>query len=355
MYDLRFTIPEILSLIGIFQCLYILVYILFRAGRLSRTFLPSLYFLLLGIGFFLDFAQGFIGDATLYYALMRWFVWLTAAPLSFLVIVQFSQITKAPPLRHYLILLLPVLALALSSGLSYFNAECETFPACDVFHEWYLLFGQLAGALSLLAIWLVYPLWGRLLSQKHGRERYWLVISFLGMNVGFLITLFGYYNPAFKPQDLMVIQTIIGLGFVYLVMTSLFRVYPPSVRMLPNSDKDDQLLSDEELELALKVESLLALEKIYHEAGYSRSDLAQELSTSETIVSKIINLHFGKTFPQLLNEYRVEDAKVLLADTDAEIKIVAEEVGFNSLASFNRAFKEFENVSPSQFRASKKP
>ena len=55
MDQLRFTIPEMLSLIGVFQCVYILVYVLFRAGNISRVVLPLLYFLVLGVGFFLDF------------------------------------------------------------------------------------------------------------------------------------------------------------------------------------------------------------------------------------------------------------------------------------------------------------
>ena len=57
-----------------------------------------------------------------------------------------------------------------------------------------------------------------------------------------------------------------------------------------------------------------------------------------------------KSFPQLLNEKRVETAKTLLLDTDASIKIVAQEVGFNSLPSFNRVFKEVEGQSPSSYR-----
>lgn len=99
--------------------------------------------------------------------------------------------------------------------------------------------------------------------------------------------------------------------------------------------------------LADKIAKLLELEKIYHEATYSRSDLAQELGVSEATVTRIIGQFFNKSFPQLLNERRIDDAKRLLLETEANIKTVAEEVGFNSLPSFNRVFKELAGISPS--------
>jgi AraC-like DNA-binding protein len=89
---------------------------------------------------------------------------------------------------------------------------------------------------------------------------------------------------------------------------------------------------------------------VYQEPTYSRTDLARECDTSETIISRVINAHFGKSFPQLINEYRVEDAKQLLIQTSAPVKVIAGDVGFNSLASFNRVFKDTTGESPSKFR-----
>jgi len=92
------------------------------------------------------------------------------------------------------------------------------------------------------------------------------------------------------------------------------------------------------------------MEKVYHEPAYSRADLARECEVSEAALSRIINLHFSKTFPQLMNEHRIEDAKRMLKETDASVRTVAGEVGFNSLATFNRVFKELTGSSPGQFR-----
>lgn len=354
MDHLRFTIPEILSLIGVAQSLYIVIYMLFRAGRLSRTGLPLLYFLLLSLAFVLDFAANYLAGAFQYYSLFQTFLWLSIPPVSVLVVLQVAQITRLPALKYFSVLLLPFLGFGASAILAGVNDDCRELFSCEDFKTWLIVFGQISGGVSLLSIWAAHKIWGGLYGQKTGRERYWLILAIMGMNTGFLLSLFASYTPDAPPEILIQMRTVLGLGFVYLVTTSLFRIYPPSVRMLPVSENDETLLSDRELEFALKIEGLMALEKIYQEPGYTRSDLARELGVPETTLSKIINLHFKKSLPQMLNEYRVEDAKRLLVETDAEVNVIALEAGFNSVASFNRVFKEITGEAPGQYRALKK-
>ena len=164
--------------------------------------------------------------------------------------------------------------------------------------------------------------------------------------------MFGYFQDGLNKNDIVLVRTLFGLAFVYLVMTSLFRIYPQAVDY--SNKAIDQGLSNEEKILAEKIESLLKYEKIYHETSYSRSDLAKELGISEMQTSKIINQHFKKSFPQLLNEHRIEDAKNWLINTDENISVIYQEVGFNSLPSFNRVFKDMLGETPSQFRKNHK-
>lgn len=345
MEHLRFSIPEILSLIGVAQSLYIIVYMLFRAGRLSRTGLPLLYFILLYVAFALDFAQRHISGFFPDYDIVQMALWLSLPPLSALVVLQVAQITRKPDMRYYALLLLP--------PVNVIGAYIMAREEGDFIH-WLTMLGQVSGGISLLSIWAAYRLWAPLYDQKSGRERYWLILALIGMNTGFLLSLFAFYADGVDHETIITVRTVLGLGFVYLATTSLFRIYPPSVREMPSSDNDQTHLSDRELDMALKIEGLMSYEKIYHEPGYTRSDLARELGVPETTLSKIINLHFKKSFPQMLNEYRVVDAKKLLVDTDADIAVIAGEAGFNSLASFNRVFKEIAGEAPSQYRARKR-
>ena len=147
------------------------------------------------------------------------------------------------------------------------------------------------------------------------------------------------------------LRSILGLMFVYLSATSLFRLYPlalPINKTAPPSDPSG--LSLEDKDLLHRLNHLLEVEKVYQDPLASRSTLAAELAVSESIVSRLANEHLGKTIPQILNEYRVEDAKALLRQIDAPIQVIASESGFSSLATFNRVFRDVAGQTPSAYR-----
>ncbi len=353
MDNLSFTLPEVISLIGVFQCVYILVYVIFRAGSFIRVILPILYFFVLGSAFFIDLARSYISDITPYYEIISWSAWTLVIPLSVLLIVQMSNIHKLPSLINWsIILVVPAAFISSFVAIRYVgvsSTSCEVLVLCPEFTQWLSITGLIAGAISLLAIWGHRDLFSDILKQKAGKERYWLILSLIIINI-FFIAITALYSMGYHfTFDMELLRSVLGLGFVYLVSTSLFRIYPQGLLSSYKKKSNDDLSSDDLL-LVKKIEDLLELDKIYHEATYSRSDLAQELGTSEATISRIINLHYKKSFPQLLNEKRVEYSKILLLDTDASVKIVAQEVGFNSLPSFNRVFKEMVGQSPSNYR-----
>ena len=340
MDKLTFTIPEILSLIGVTQCVYLLVYMVLRAGRLSRAGLPIVYFFVLGLAFLSDFANGYLGGLSENYFYVPWAAWFMGPPLSVLLIIQIARIDETPALRHYGVLLLVPAALAAAA----------TFAPQEEITIWLRLFGVLAGGASLLAIWGQRGLFAAIAAEKTGKARYWLILSLIFTNIFFLGAMLFTLGLQGAEREILMIRTIFGLGFVYLAGTSLFRIYPQAVKLVAPVQGE---LSAAEREMAQKIENLLAMDKVYQEAAYSRADLARKCGTSEAVLSRVINLHFQKTFPQLMNEHRIRDAMRLLRETGASVRTVAEEVGFNSLATFNRVFKETTGTTPGQFRQDK--
>ncbi len=349
MEPLRFTIPEMLSLIGVFQCVYILVYVVFRAGNAARVVLPLVYFLVLGSAFFLDFARSYIGELTPYYDLLRWGAWFYGPPLSVLVIIQIAQISKLPSLSDCAVLLLIPVALGFSFFMAGQAKECAVLIECPALWEWLDITGLIAGAASLLVIWTHRGMFAELQKQKAGKERYWLILSMILVNIFFLAAMGLRFGGDHLDEGAGIVRTLIGLSFIYLVTTSLFRIYPQALAITVVKKKDENPSTGDQA-LAERITSLLDLDKVYHETTYSRSDLARELGVPEATVTRVIGNFFNKSFPQLLNERRIEDAKRLLLETDANIKTVAQEVGFNSLPSFNRVFKELTSKSPSEYR-----
>lgn len=351
MDRLQFSLQDVLSVLGLAQCLMILVYMLFRAGGLARAVVPIAYFSVLGAAFFSDLAARFVGQAFEPYPVIQWFLWFSGPPLSFLLVLQIARLASPPAVRSFAILLLLPAAYALAAFGTSFGGACagETLAACESFGRWLRVTGLGAGAISLLAIWGVRGLMDGVRLQKMGRERFWLSLTLVGMNGLFLGLVLAELSGMVEERQAVLIRTLLGMGFAYVAGTSLFRIYPPAMRLAAD---DIPALSTAERDMAARIERLLDLEKIYHEPSYSRADLARELGVPEASVSRIVNLHFGRSLTQLLNERRVDDARRLLAQTQAPVKTVAEECGFNSLASFNRVFKEIAGCPPGTYRQS---
>ena len=60
--------------------------------------------------------------------------------------------------------------------------------------------------------------------------------------------------------------------------------------------------------------------------------------------------HTGMTFTQYLSQRRVEMAMELLSATRMPVTQVALQCGFNSIATFNRVFRDVKGCTPTQYR-----
>ena len=343
MENLRFSVPEILSLLGVAQCSYLLVYMLFRSGSIKSIFLPGAYFLVMAGAFAFDFGRGSVAPLIPGFMIWEWALWFMGPPLSVLLILQILQLPNMPPLRHFAVLLLLPVAFMLSHVLTGEGDATE-------FSAWLVVTGLVAGLLSMASIWAQRKRLSSLKQEKAGRDRYWLIMTLVFMNLCFLGLMLLSLTFGEVAEQMVLVRTLLGLGFVYVAGTSLFRIYPQAVLLIQRGEKraDPTPL---DAELTAKIKDLIDVQKIYQEPTCSRATLARELNVPEGTLSRVINAQFGKSVPQLLNERRVDDAKRLLAETDAAVKVIAEEVGFSSLASFNRVFKDMTGESPSGFRA----
>lgn len=58
----------------------------------------------------------------------------------------------------------------------------------------------------------------------------------------------------------------------------------------------------------------------------------------------------GVPFSQYVNRFRVDRAKRLLAEPQSQVKLVAQQVGFENVNTFIRVFKSFEGISPGVYK-----
>jgi len=83
--------------------------------------------------------------------------------------------------------------------------------------------------------------------------------------------------------------------------------------------------------------------------------LAQKLELPEYKTRSLINQTLGyRNFNDYINQLRIADASErLVSDPEAPILNIALDVGYRTLSSFNRAFKEIHSLNPTDYRAQK--
>jgi AraC-like DNA-binding protein len=148
----------------------------------------------------------------------------------------------------------------------------------------------------------------------------------------------------------------IGAGIVLLIGLG---IVVRSARMRRGSrvrNGKRALLPPEAVErVKTKLVRALREERIYQDEELTLRTLADALEVSPHQLSWIINEEFRVSFPTLVNGYRIEEVKSRLADPSFDggsILETALDAGFNTKASFNRAFKRHTGMTPSEYKKS---
>ncbi|MCV9930460.1 AraC family transcriptional regulator [Flavobacterium sp. LS1R49] len=103
---------------------------------------------------------------------------------------------------------------------------------------------------------------------------------------------------------------------------------------------------------------LAKLNRFEKENGYLESNITVQMlsttfETNSKYVSRIVNVHKGKTFVQYINDLRIEHAIIKLKENNKlrkyTIQALALEFGFNNAESFSTAFYKKTRIKPTYF------
>ena len=102
-----------------------------------------------------------------------------------------------------------------------------------------------------------------------------------------------------------------------------------------------------------RLEKLMA-DGVFLDQGLTIGELAKRMNMPEHRLRRLINQELGyRNFAAFINDHRIEEAKRRLSEPDTareQITSLAFDLGYASLAPFNRAFRERIGMSPSQYR-----
>jgi AraC-like DNA-binding protein len=115
----------------------------------------------------------------------------------------------------------------------------------------------------------------------------------------------------------------------------------------------NSVLSDTKITKTIEqLNKVMNADKVFLNPKLSIYELSNTLGVSQKSLSLAINQHFKISFREFINNYRLEEVKSKLNDSNyshMSILGIALECGFNSEASFYRIFKKSTGVSPKEF------
>ncbi|MDC9821259.1 helix-turn-helix domain-containing protein [Pectobacterium polonicum] len=119
----------------------------------------------------------------------------------------------------------------------------------------------------------------------------------------------------------------------------------------PNQKPETPHATDDEHQLAKVLDDFIRTHALYTDPSMTLQRLSRRMGIPLRRLSETINRVHGRNFSQVMNEYRIEEAKRLLSQTDARITDIMLESGFQTKSNFNREFLRLTGVNPSVWRS----
>jgi len=263
-----------------------------------------------------------------------------------------------PSLLSALLLLLPLFIEGLAPDDRYVDVRpilSESFAALPPYFrlvyasfmlpKLYLVLAMLPTLVSMITIWRKQP---DSRAVRLSRMGYLFALSIVSSN---MLAVAG----DFFSINLLKAAVLMANLFTCLVYLATQR-HPDYIRLLKIESRkahyERSRLHGLDLDRILKrLREIMEVEKAFADEELSLKDLASDLGISTHQLSQILNERVKKNFSTFVNEYRIEEAKMLLVDEpDRSILSVGIAAGFNSNTTFITAFSKHVGISPGQYR-----
>ena len=197
------------------------------------------------------------------------------------------------------------------------------------------------------------------------KNKSWLIFFLVAFVIVEIIQILHFIDLMTRTYNTVIYNTTSTIWCIIAIAT-MYKVLQNPLILLNDEDFENQpigkksiqqkeIINPEFDELVIKIKEEFIDRKMFFNPELNLQKASIELSNSSKKVSQVINEHFKMSFSDFLNFHRIEEAKVRLANPEEASKTIIEiayEVGFNSKATFNRAFTKFVGQSPTQYKKS---
>ncbi len=181
----------------------------------------------------------------------------------------------------------------------------------------------------------------------------------MAIGVCLLVWIGMYFISLFGPETIeREARKFIWLGIAFIILfiayygmiaPDLFRIQALS---LPQKYTQSRLSHAELDALKTQLEHMMTAQKPYLKGKLMKAELAAMLGISNPELARLLNECIGMNFFDFVNYYRIKEF-IALAKTDKAKELtffgLAQEAGFNSKTTFNKAFRSLMGTSPSAY------
>lgn len=147
-----------------------------------------------------------------------------------------------------------------------------------------------------------------------------------------------------------ILYTLVAYTVSFIVIKRGYLESIKKRKYMTNSASDEQIAR-----IFLRVKKLVADDKEFRNSNISLKALSDQLNTTTQTLSMVINKKTETNFNNFINTFRIEEAIRLFKNekySNHTIASIAYDIGFNSISSFNVAFKKQTGMTPNAYRKS---
>ncbi|MCF8233863.1 MAG: helix-turn-helix domain-containing protein [Bacteroidales bacterium] len=363
-------------IIGVFESLFLILLLLGKRNKSRSDLFLGLIFLLYALSIGITFVQLYnIRNGFPFPLILNvgWLVLFLHGPALWFYIKSLTlPHFKMKPV--YLLHLIPFIGFLIMHYLDFMHLPTEQKIEI-IKHE--LFKDEVAYKISVLGVGvstLSYNIWALLLirSYRHRlKQRFsriedidldWLRILTIASITVYAVNVALYnldliFNIA--PYRILMLITysfatvyVLVLGYFGLQTRNIFLSMPQAIHTVSEGKKAQRLKGSPEQDFISGLMSFMENKKPFLDPELTLGKLSKMLGVKGEYLSEVLNRELHRNFFDFVNKHRVEEFKVQsLFSSSKHLSImgIAYNCGFNSKASFYRAFKKFEGILPSQY------
>lgn len=177
--------------------------------------------------------------------------------------------------------------------------------------------------------------------------------------VGVIHHILGYFSLFFCTDGLSLSLSafIILTGYFGLQQKAIFTANSTEVLSIKNERQkySSTGIGKTDVEkLAKRLEQHMTVQTPYLDPELTLAGLASQLGIPSHHLSRAINEFFNTNFFDFINKYRIEEVKNRIINpqySHLSILGIAFDCGFNSKSAFNRLFKKYTGITPSEYKS----